>query len=119
MFSIVPVVVTVGFVVILGVMIVLVIKGLLQWGKNNRSPVLTVDAELVTKRTDVSHRHSGTDDTMMHSTSTYYYATFQVGSGDRMEFPVSSSEFGMLVEGDKGKLTFQGTRYQGFERERY
>lgn len=29
---------------------------------------------------------------------------------------VDASEFGMLVEGDYGNLTFQGTRYLGFER---
>ena len=26
------------------------------------------------------------------------------------------SEYGMMIEGDKGKLTFQGSRYLNFER---
>ena len=34
-----------------------------------------------------------------------------------MELHVMGNEFGMLIEGDFGKLTFQGTRYLGFERE--
>jgi hypothetical protein len=42
--------------------------------------------------------------------------TFQVDSGDRMELSVSGSEYGMLVDGDRGKLSFQGTRYLSFER---
>ena len=42
--------------------------------------------------------------------------TFQVESGDRMEFHVGGAEYGMLAEGDAGKLTFQETRYLGFER---
>lgn len=33
-----------------------------------------------------------------------------------MELGVSGSEYGMLAEGDSGKLTFQGTRYLSFER---
>jgi hypothetical protein len=33
-----------------------------------------------------------------------------------MELQVDGSEYGMLVEGDQGRLTFQGTRYLGFER---
>ena len=33
-----------------------------------------------------------------------------------MELHVSGSEYGMLAEGDRGFLTFQGTRYLGFER---
>ena len=28
-----------------------------------------------------------------------------------MEFSVSGREYGLLVEGDTGRLTFQGTRY--------
>jgi hypothetical protein len=49
-------------------------------------------------------------------TSTTYYVTFQVESGDRMEFHVSGEEYGLLVEGDYGDLSFQGTRYLGFVR---
>jgi hypothetical protein len=54
---------------------------------------------------------------MHHTThSTTYYVTFQVESGDRMELQLAGNEYGLLVEGDRGKLTFQGTRYLGFER---
>jgi hypothetical protein len=42
--------------------------------------------------------------------------TFEVESGDRMELHISAQEYGLLAEGDMGKLTFQGTRYHGFER---
>lgn len=53
----------------------------------------------------------------MHtSSSTTYYVTFEVKSGNRIELIVSGQEFGMLVEGDCGELTFQGTRYKAFER---
>ena len=30
---------------------------------------------------------------------------------------MSGTEYGLLIEGDKGNLSFQGTRYLGFERE--
>jgi hypothetical protein len=49
--------------------------------------------------------------------STHYHVTFEVESGDRMELSMSGSEYGMLAEGDTGRLTFQGTRYLSFERE--
>jgi len=48
--------------------------------------------------------------------ASYYYATFQVASGDRIELKISGKEYGILAEGDIGDLTFQGTRYKGFER---
>ena len=121
MFSIVPVLVTVGFIVVFGMIVVGAVRGIGQWKKNNASPVLTVDATVVAKRANVSHHHhqTGTEPMQHHtSTSTTYYATFEVASGDRMEFQIQAAEYGLLVEGDAGGLTFQGTRYLGFERNR-
>lgn len=83
------------------------------------SPRLTVDATIVAKRMDVTHHHHANPGNAAHhsSSSTCYYVTFQVESGDRMELQVKGNEYGMLVEGDYGKLSFQGTRYLGFERQ--
>ena len=93
------------------------VKGVREWNKNNHSPRLTVPATVVTKRTDVTRRRSGgTNGHHHYHTSTNYYVTFEVESGDRMELHLSGPEYGLLVEGDKGKLSFQGTRYLGFER---
>lgn len=119
MFTVVPVLVAIGFITILGIMVFQVVKSAQRWKRNNDSPVLTTDARVVTKRSDVSyHNHmNNTNNTMnMGYSSTTYYVTFEVPSGDRMEFEVRDEEFGMLVEGDAGKLTFQGTRYLGFTR---
>lgn len=109
---------TLVFVIVIGMFIVIAVKGIGQWNKNNHSPRLTVPATIVAKRTNVSHHHHNHGGTGMHHTthSTTYYVTFQVESGDRMELHVAGHEFGMLIEGDRGMLTFQGTRYLGFER---
>lgn len=105
------------FIIVIGTFIMAFVKGISQWNKNNNSPRLTVDAFVVDKRTNVSHHTSNTGGHHHHHTSTTYYVTFQVESGDRMELQVDGSEFGMLCEGDFGKLTFQGTRYLGYERQ--
>ena len=72
---------------------------------------------VVAKRqnTDV-HHHSNNNGGMHTSTSTHYYVTFQFDSGDRLELHVPGREYGMMAEGDVGDLTFQGTRYLGFDR---
>ncbi len=102
---------------VIGTFIVVLVKGIGQWGKNNASPVLTVEAQVVAKRVNVRDNDHTDSNGMSHrSSSTTYYVTFQVESGDRMEFHVSGDEYGMLAEDDKGRLTFQGTRYQGFVR---
>ena len=112
-----PIFFTVIFFVVIGAFIVTVVKGIGEWNKNNHSPVLTVDAAVVSKRESHSHHHHNDANGFSHTTtSTRYYATFEVASGDRMELNLSGREYGMLAEGDRGKLTFQGTRYKGFER---
>ena len=44
--------------------------------------------------------------------------TFEFDSGDRAELHVPYNEFGLLVIGDHGDLTLQGTRYISFDRKR-
>ena len=108
---------TLAFVLVFGMIIVTAVKGIGQWNKNNHSPRLTVPATVVAKRTNVAHHnHAGANNHHHHHTSTSYYVTFQVESGDRMELHVAGREYGLLVEGDHGNLTFQGTRYLGFDR---
>lgn len=110
------------FCMIFGMFLLTFIRGIGQWNKNNQSPRLSVSAVVKTKRTNVSHHHhhhgTGAGAHGGHTTtSTSYYVTFEVESGDRMELAVTGSQYGLLVEGDKGRLSFQGTRYLGFERQ--
>ena len=113
MFAVFPIIFSLMFLLVFGVVIFGLIKGISQWNKNNHSPRLTVPATVVAKRTNVSHHH-GANHGVHHSTS--YYVTFQVESGDRMELHMAGHQYGLLVEGDRGKLTFQGTRFLNFER---
>lgn len=108
---------TLVFVLVICTFVVTAVRGIRQWNKNNNSPRLTVPATVVAKRTHVSRRRHGGANGHRHThTSTSYYVTFQVDSGDRMELHVAGDEYGLLVEGDHGRLSFQGTRYLGFER---
>ncbi len=112
MFSFGPIFIAGVFILVIGVFIFIIVKSIGQWSANNNSPELTVPAEVVTKRSETS---GGSGDS---SASTWYYVTFQVESGDRMELTMKGSAYGMLAEGDLGMLTFQGTRYLGFKRVR-
>jgi Protein of unknown function (DUF2500) len=107
-----PIFIGVIFVLVIGIFLFAIVKGISQWSHNNKQPQLTVPADVKTKRSRVS---GGANDTSAHTT---YFVTFEVESGDRMEFQVKPQDYGLLVEGDKGHLTFQGTRYKGFERNR-
>ncbi len=105
LFSLMPFFFVLVFVVILGAILGSVFAGARTWRRNQQSPVLTVEASVVAKRQRIDRY-----------TATWYYATFQVESGDRIELCLEGREYGLLAEGDRGQLTFQGTRYLRFER---
>lgn len=77
---------------------------------NNAAPVLTFPARVIGKRDSVS----GGGNT---SARTHYFVTFERLDLQRLELEVQGQEFGMLAIGDYGRLTHQGSWYQGFFRE--
>lgn len=73
-FDIVPMFFFAFFVVIFGIIIFAIIKGVSTWSSNNDAPRLTVPAKVVTKRTSI---HGG-GETRAYN---HYYITFEVDSG--------------------------------------
>lgn len=123
MFNLIEMLFPIMFILIFIIIVFTFVKGIATWFKNNNSPRLTVSARIVAKRQNTTHNNqpNAGDISGAHGfhtiSSTSYYVTFQVDSGDRMELSVSGSEYSVLAEGDKGQLTFQGTRYLTFDRE--
>ena len=123
MFNLIEMLFPIMFILIFTIIVFTFVKGIATWFKNNNSPRLTVSARIVAKRQNTTHNNqpNAGDISGAHGfhtiSSTSYYVTFQVDSGDRMELSVSGSEYGVLAEGDKGQLTSQGTRYLTFDRE--
>ncbi|MCL6446393.1 MAG: DUF2500 domain-containing protein [Alicyclobacillus sp.] len=104
------------FLIIIGTFIFRAVSGFATWQSNNRQPILTVCARVVAKRTQVHRNVTNNNGQVFSSNTTSYYVTFEVQSGDRMEFRVFGPDYGMMAEGDLGDLTFQGTRFHGFVR---
>lgn len=111
MFSFMPIFMGAIFILVFGFIIFTIIKSIGTWNKNNHSPRVNSNAKVVTKRSGV---HGGGET----NARSLYYVTFEFNSGDRLEMQVDGDEYGLLVEGDYGELTFQGTRYIGFSRHR-
>ena len=102
------------FALIVGTIIINAIKGISEWSNNNKQPILDINYKVVSKRISVSYTNSHTDTSASSHTS--YYVTFEFESKDRTEFRVNGKEYGMIAEGDYGKLKFQGTRFLEFNR---
>ena len=92
------------FLLLIGVVVFVIVSNIARAARDRTSPRLTVQARVVAKRAQVWNHY------------TYYYATFEVESGDRMELSLDGEDFGLLAEGDAGELTFQGKKFLSFER---
>ncbi|MGB7962045.1 MAG: DUF2500 domain-containing protein [Propionicimonas sp.] len=97
-------------VAILGVVMAAVIRGARKTLRDDASPQVTAEARVVDKRTEIT----GGGETPARQT---YYVTFQFPDGGRLELGVPATESGLLVVGDRGTLSWQGSRYLGFARE--
>ena len=95
--------VTVGFGIVFSKMI--------STGRSNKAaPRLRVRAKVLAKRTRIAGaRNSG-------HVRNVCYATFEVEGGDRVELLIPWERYGLLIEGDRGYLTFKGTNFVSFER---
>lgn len=101
------------FAVVIGLFFYILFQAAARQKKNRAAPELVTAAAVVAKR----EQYRGSLNHDSHRVFTRYYATFQVSSGDRMELEVPSEEYGLLAEGDVGRLTFRGDQFLRFERE--
>ena len=76
---------------------------------DRKAPVLTAHATVVGQRTEVVP--------VGDASRTKYYATFELETGERLEFAITGPTAGQLVTGDAGALTWQGSKMQDFQRE--
>jgi len=113
MFTIVPIIIFIGFIFVFGSIIY---RGV-SIAKDKRKPIIPVRAKIVAKRTQVSGGHILNDDMHAHGhASTYYYVTFELENGERMELAIPSHQVGYIIEGDTGILSFQGNLFVKFDR---
>lgn len=121
MFYFVPFFIGIVFIIVIGTLIYTIGQNILEWQRNNASPIISVPALIVAKRFDVQHHaQAGSPNQVSHSSaSTTYFVTFEMADSERIEFRVRNKEYGLLAERDIGILTYQGSRYLGFERRPY
>lgn len=115
MFNIISFIFPIFFIAFFIMFIFIIFRNIKEWGYNNKQPIIPVASTVMSKRTNVSHHHHGYTHTT--SSSTTYYVTFQFDNGERLELRVPGKSYGLMAEGDKGILSFQGTRFISFERE--
>jgi hypothetical protein len=102
MFTLMPIIILIGFVVVLALMI----RAIAGNVRNARAPRQTVYARVVAKRMQVWGDNS----------HTHYFITLEFENGERREFHDVKNLYGLVVEGDVGYAAIQGDWIVAFER---
>lgn len=110
--SLFVIVIPVILVLAVSILLFAVIKITAKRHASNQAPRLMTDAALLSKRTHATRRPN--KDSSFDAVA--YYLTFEVPSGDQIEFCVSKTDYETFNEGDFGSLWFQGTRFLGFRK---
>lgn len=98
------------FVIVAGGFLYVIVRGIGIWMGNNASEVVTRAVTVIDKRTEV---WGGSGES---SANTDYYVTYEMDDQSRVELPVRADRYGLMVVGDQGELTYQGTRFKEFHR---
>lgn len=99
-------------ILVVGIFLALIIKSLSVWTSNNNAPIQDRFCKVIAKRIQLSGSSSNLN------SNTSYFVTFELEDRSRMELWIGRQQFGYMVEGDIGNLTFQGTRFKEFERQK-
>ncbi|WP_227793575.1 DUF2500 domain-containing protein [Paenibacillus guangzhouensis] len=110
MFQVVKTIVIIGFVVVIIAFIVKAVGAAGKWSSNNATDPVTRPCKVVAKRSKV---WGGSGD---FSANTDYFITFEFEDRTRLELKIRNEQYGVIVEGDDGEVTYQGTRFKHFER---
>lgn len=120
-----------GFDLQMEIMLVLIIaiftaiffRCIFEWTINKCSAMESVDAFVVAKQQGMIQQQipNAGDATGGHGFTLqeqpWYKITFRMTDSTEKEFNVDNKSFRELKEGEKGILTYQGTRYLGFKKD--
>ena len=106
--------VVVGATLVICVIIRDAIRSFFEWRRNNTLPIEFFEVRVVSKRKeDVGH--------VGFRTIWKYYILFEfVSSNEALEIPLPRRDrylFDVVIEGERGSLSMQGTRYISYSRQ--
>jgi hypothetical protein len=96
--------------------VVLVVFFVVRKQKDDRAPQKTAEATVLEKHTSVQRHPVAGDASGGHGYTTFtsYHVSFLLAGGEQITLYVDGETYASLSEGDRGRLTVQGTRLIGF-----
>jgi hypothetical protein len=111
-----PILIGLIFAAILGTAGYQLFKKARESSRNDALPVTAVHATVSATRTNTIAQPAELNPKYKIDPVTKFFVTFRLSEGRTVEFELSSQQLAPLTEGQQGKLTYQGTRYLGFEK---
>lgn len=102
--ALIPLLLLVSFAMV----VFIIARGVVQSSRDRSGPVITTPATVLGRRQMLL---PGTS-----TARTAYFATFGLPDGNRIELRVPLDQAGLILEGDRGLLTYQGVFARRFER---
>ena len=106
------------FLIVSGGIAAIIVTGIVRKKRNDRAAQTTVDASVLEKHTTVQRHPVAGDTTGAHGYTrfTSRHVTFLTTDRAQRTFDVDETVYDALTEGDRGRLTYQGSRFVGFVR---
>ena len=106
------------FLIVSGGIAAIIVTGIVRKKRNDRAAQTTVDASVLEKNTTVQRHPVAGDTTGAHGYTrfTSRHVTFLTADDAQRTFEVDETVYDALTEGDRGRLTYQGSRFVGFVR---
>ena len=104
---------------VIGGIVAIIAVGVVRKKKNDRAQKTVTGATVLSKQVTTQRHPVAGDTSGAHGTTTFhtYQAVFLTADHVQRTFIVDDSTYEQLTEGEHGRLTYQGTRFLGFERD--
>lgn len=101
----------------LGGVAAIIVTSVVRKRRNDNAPQKTENAAVAAKRTSVQSHPIAGDASGAHGYTRFdiHHVAFLTEDGTQTEFVVDEQVYERLTEGDRGRLTYQGTRFISFE----
>jgi len=85
-----------------------------EWIEDNKMPLLTEDATVLSKQEEVIYNHQLIGDCIYPVLTIDHYVTFIFKDGTKVKLLVPEKTYYKLEENMVGRLTYQGNKYREF-----
>lgn len=116
-FLLTEILIAIVLLAVIGGIVAIIVTSIVRKRRNDLAPQKAANASVLAKHTSTQQHPIAGDASGAHgyTTFTIYHVTFLTDDNAQLEFAVDGTVYDRLTEGVRGRLTYQGTRFLGFQ----